>query len=280
MGCEMLRRTGADIASEIMMVCLNSKGPFLIVEGPSDERFLASRVFSDCYIAIGSGRTTVEAAVRQLEDTAQQFKFLGIIDEDYDWLTGTVVNLKNVVKTDPRDLEGILFRSNAVKAVLAEFGDRGRIAAYEAATGRSILDTVLTYAEFFGRIRMVNALGPNICLKKYRPVRFYVKGGNWAYDLDLAKKVAVDLGVADSVRDLEQKIAKLPKPSVWHCVRGHDLVEILVGGLICSIGNGACETVAIERVLRQAFSKSEFQETQLYCGLRTWSDTEKVEFLS
>lgn len=269
MGGAWPSRCGDDIATEIVMMRTTSKGPFVIVEGPTDERFLWPRLRKDCYVSIGSGRSTVENAVDRLDILAAGKKpdYVGVVDEDYDWLIGYSPASANVIKTDARDLEGILFRSRALQGVIAEYCDKASFQAFEAAVGMSFLDAVLQRAEPFGKIRMVNSAGPMADLKKFKPVRFHKAG--WTYDIPAALDVAVTLGVAPSVGALSAAMAGLTPPDIWHCVRGHDLVDILHAGIL-HVGGVAPERLGIERMLRQGISVAEFQGSQLFQRLNAW----------
>ena len=270
MSGKMASRRGEDIAAEVVMMRQIMIGPFLVVEGPSDERFLAPRITKSCYVAIGSGRTTVERAVCLLESGPRTIKnVLGIVDEDYDWLIGYQVGSTNIVKTDPRDVEGLLLKFNDLSCVLAEYADRVACTRFENSERCSVLDGVLSRAEPFGRIRMVNALGPKVDLGKFTPVRFFKQ--DWTYDITEAKRVAVGLGVSPSVSDLESAMTALNLPDIWHCVRGHDLVEILVGGLKTTLGGKSVDKIGVERLLRQSLSRAQFSASQLHARIQSWS---------
>lgn len=270
MDLDITSRRGEDIATEIIMMKQTTSGPFLIVEGPTDERFLKPRVKNSCYVAIGSGRITVERAVELLDAASPTIRnVLGVVDEDYDWLIGYSVQSANIVKTDPRDLEGLLFQYNDLTPVLVEYADREACSSFERLEGRSIRDAVLARAEPFGRIRMVNALGPQVDMKKFKPIRFF--GQDWTYDLDEAKRVAVTIGVSTSVPTLESQMAALQIPDLWHCARGHDLVDIFVGGLISVLGARSADKLGVERLLRQSLSSAQFSQSLLFSRIDGWS---------
>lgn len=263
----MLARSGEDIAAELIMMQTSSRGPFVIVEGPTDECFLWPRLKRTCYISIGSGRISVEKAVEILDRSSSNISYVGIVDEDYDWLIGYAPASRNVLKTDPRDIEGMLFRSSALSAVLAEFGNRGAIQQLERLEG-SVINAILARAEPFGKIRMVNSAGPMVDMTSFKPMRFC--RADWTYNLDEAMRCAVRCGVAPDIGTLESRMAVLSPPDIWHCVRGHDLVDILVGGLIHKFGAGNVDRRGVERLLRQSLPPVEFARTKLYERLIAW----------
>lgn len=264
-------RTGPDIVSEIEMASTNWTGPFLIVEGASDECFFSTRVPESVYIIEASGKRNVEAAFDILDSDASHAATLalGIVDEDYDWLTGHTINSPNIIKQDPRDLEGMLVRSNGLRAVLAEYGDRNAIRHFESTQG-PVLDALLTRAEFFGRVRMFNALNNKVCLKKFKPQRF-CDVSNWSYDHLSALDVAVGMGVHHDAYDLGVQIGLIESPSMWHVARGHDLIDILVGGLIGVFGaSGNVSTRDVERLLRQSMQAHEFHGSGVFLRVSAW----------
>jgi len=272
----IVSRKGEDIAAEVIMMRTASKGPFVIVEGPTDERFIWPRIRQSCYVAIGSGRSTVERAVTMLDaqHAGNSADYVGIVDEDYDWLINYSPVSSNILKTDPRDVEGLLFRSAAVLSVLAEFANRGAVQHFENRESCPVLTAVLMRAEPFGRIRMVNAIGPMVDISDLKPVRFYQPG--WSYDIEAAKQLAVALGVAPDVPTLEASMLALSPPDIWHCVRGHDLVDVFVGGLIHELGGTGVNKINVERVLRQAMSASEFATSLLYARLDAWGKKNRI----
>jgi len=267
-------RKGDDIAAEVTMMRSATRGPFVIVEGPTDERFFAPRLLSGCYVAIGSGRRTVEDAAIRLDGSQVGLRdYIGVIDEDYDWLIGYNVVSPNVIKTDPRDIEGLFFKSHGLDCVLAEYGDRNACQDFQRKNGQTILNAILLRAEPFGRIRMVNSAGPMVDIKSLKPQRFF--GRDWSYDMGEAVKVAVELGVSDSVSNLRAAMSSLNPPDIWHCVRGHDMVDILVGGLLGVLGAKNVDTRGVERILRQSISPEEFAQSLLYTRLKTWGDANR-----
>ena len=265
-------RSGADIVAEIEMVRTNFRGGFLVVEGDSDERFFRSRLPENSYIVIADGKRNVETAFSILDSdhSHSQNLVVGVVDEDYDWLTGHNVVSQNIVKMDPRDLEGLLLRSSALSSVLAEFANAGSVEIFRAATGESIRDALVSRAEIFGRIRMASALGPQVCLKKLKPQRF-CDVSTWSYDINAIKSEAVRLGVAPDVASLDRLISTLSAPSPWHIVRGHDAIDVLVGGLKGVLGgNASVSDRDVERVLRQALQDSELRSSHFFGSLTAW----------
>ncbi len=79
------------IAAEIKMMRSAHSGAFLVVEGASDARFWRPRRRGDCEIVDGEGKQNVVRGVRRL-DAESVGGVLGIVDDDYDSLTGVDVH--------------------------------------------------------------------------------------------------------------------------------------------------------------------------------------------
>lgn len=260
-------RTAGDVAAEIELSRMNWKGAFLVVEGPTDFRFWNARKNGSCDIVITQGRLQVIGAIGLLN--ARHFRgALGVVDCDDDGLE-QADDLQNVVRTEPRDLEGLLLRSSALEKTLSEYGNAAKIAAFLATEGGTIRDALLSRALLFGKCRWLNQRTASVCLKKLKPQRF-CNIATWTYDTSAIKDEAVNLGVATNRDELEGRLAELPPADPWHVCVGHDLVDILVGGLLSTLGDGFAKNPLVEAMLRAAFEHAEFQATELHARVIAW----------
>lgn len=250
------------------MASTNHPGPYLIVEGPTDQRFLELRVDTAVYFVQAGGKSTCIALVKSLNKEARSFHYLAIVDEDYQWLNPDAET--NLVLTDTRDIESMLIRSRALDAVLVEFGDRTKISFFERASGCSVRDSLLQRAVFFGRLRTIGYTKAIASLDALKPSRFAIAG--WLYDHEACSQFCVDSGIADSLESLALEITQVEAPSDWHLARGHDLVDILHGGLIHALSDRKCQRPALESLLRQSMQLEEFKETGLYSRVAEWEN--------
>lgn len=259
------------IAAEIRMMRPAHSGAFLVVEGAADARFWRPRRHEDCEIVDGEGKQNVIGGVRRLDE--ERFGgVLGIVDDDYDSLTGADVPTGNVVRTDAHDLECLLCRSSALDKVLAEYGDESKIRRFEAAAGVDVRGALLDRALVFGRLRLAAALddldldGSAICVPRF------VDGHTWTVDGDGLVRAATR-GGAPSARDAVMRcITRLPRADPWRVVRGHDVVEILKIGLrrvLGDVGHGVGDE-QISGILRAGFEPPDLQATTLWKDVRTW----------
>ncbi len=260
------QRTPDDLLAELVMASTNHSGPMVIVEGSTDERFLRLRTDPSVYFTIANGRSVCVALIHLLNSAPRPFYYLAIIDEDYHWLAPESAD--NLVLTDTRDLESMLMRTPALDAVLVELGDPELIGEFVRTTGSSIGDALLARAIFFGRLRTLGFIKGTVSLDAMKPARFARK--DWTYDHDACADYCVQVGLAESREALLLHASQLTAPSEWNFARGHDLVDILLGGLLTRLGGRACNKPTLESLLRQSLQRADFEKTDLYRRVSAW----------
>ncbi|NKF24847.1 MULTISPECIES: DUF4435 domain-containing protein [unclassified Pseudomonas] len=260
-----------------MTIAAEPKTIFWLLEGVTDIRFFKPRIGGDTSLIDCNGKYKLIEVVKRINSskTLQNIRAMGIVDNDYDWLTGYLLP-DNVISTEPRDLEGVLLRANCIENVLAEYADANAVRHFTKMNG-SVVDAVLSRAMIFGKIRAANSLTAKVSLKEFKPIQFFRE--NWTYDEDAALARAVRLGVCSSLEDLRAVIANLPEVPAWHYVRGHDAVDILCGGLRSVLGGrkGVC-AAHIEPVLRQSFSDEDYLKTEIYRSSKLWHEQKGLEY--
>jgi Protein of unknown function (DUF4435) len=262
-------RSAGDVASEIAMSRLNWKGSFLMVEGPSDSKFWKPRKHESCDIVLATGRDQVLGAA-QIIARAGLDGVLGIVDDDFDTLTGNVHNVPNVLNTEPRDLEGMLLRSRALDKVLAEYADAQQTKSFLASEPPSVLDALLRRAEFFGKLRLINYLSRKpVSLRALRPPRFRVQN-TWTYDEAAIVAEAIRLGMGPDAATITQNISALSPASPWHLCRGHDLLLILADGIKTTLGRDELSEETLSMCLRSGFEEHELRASRLWAEIEAW----------
>lgn len=266
-------RSSGDIVSEIKMAVTNTRAPVLVVEGDSDECFFARRVVDGTHIIDANGRINVEGSIALANNDPElsMMPIIGVVDEDYDWYLGIEGLPSNIVKFDPRDLEGLLIRSSALDAVLVEYSDRSMARQFSEMSGSDIRTALAKRAEIFGRIRIYNSKNRKVCLKALLPRRFK-NSHDWSYSSDAIIAEAVRLGVHDDVQVLSDEVSGIPLPSLWHAARGHDLIDILVDGLKSVLGGGRHNPSEkkISAILRQSIPSAELDQSILRQNILQW----------
>ncbi len=145
-------KTPGTLVAEIKMSRMSHEGAFLLVEGKDDIRFWRSRRHVDCELVDGEGKRNVIGGIQKLDATSF-VGVLGIVDSDYDPLTGISIESENLLLTDAHDLECLLCRSSALDKVLAEYGNHPKIERFENKTGDDVRTGLLKRALVFGRLR-------------------------------------------------------------------------------------------------------------------------------
>jgi len=261
-----------EVEVEILMTRQAHKGSFLVIEGPDDSRFWGPRVpEGQCEIVVGGGKPAVVGAIQRLDKCSFQGA-VGLVDNDCDRLQNLQPLSPNLVYTDVRDLEGVLFRSSALSKVLAEYGDATSIKRFEA-RGETVMEALLKRALPLGRLRWLSyKLGKDLNFKHLKPAQF-MDEKTWTFD-EQALFDAVDSQNRLPLQpQLQVELAALTCSDPWQACQGHDLVDILGVGLCQVLGNRNPGRKKIGAVLRAGLESHEFTALQLYQDLRTWETT-------
>ena len=196
---------------------------------------------------------------------------LGIVDSDYDALSGTSIESGNLLTTDAHDLECLLCRSSALNMVLAEHGSRPKIERFENETGADVRTGLLERALIFGRLRWAAVRSrPVIDLRGFTVARF-VDEDSWAVASE-ESICRILLESPDDALALTRRLDELPEADPWYVVHGHDMVEILRIGLRHVLGDvpASVGVKEIRRMLRVAMTPDDLQATKLWMSMRTW----------
>ena len=246
------------------MIRKSSDCSFLIVEGGDDVRFWTPRRHSDCELIDGEGKPNVMEAVRRL-DVRHIRGVLGIVDEDYDGLLEKSLKSGNLVALSPHDLECLLCQTPALDTVLAEFGERSKIEAFQINEG-DVRTALLERALAFGKLRWAAlACGLNVHEKEIQVPRF-LDAGTWTVD----RQGLIGAAVADgSERDVEDCINRLPAIQPWRLVTGHDVLDVLRIGLKRVLGD-LRQTVGVREIARVLRAAGDIRGTAILAEIRSW----------
>lgn len=271
----MIGHVKADhIANEVRMKRSSHHGSFLLVEGPTDKRLF--RRFTDptdCQIVVGYDKSLVFGAVSILD--ADRFPgALGVVDCDFDMLTGTALRSANLRRGDTHDIETLLLRSSALDSVLCEFGSPDKLVKFIEAKGMTLREWLVRTALPLGYIRFFSireglnlkfegmtfshfldpvtleinaeALRTEICNRSHRP--------------DLQLDTITSVGWPRDVRH-----------DPWQVCCGDDMMEILRFGLRSVLGTNSLTSLqSLDGALRVAYPEEEFRQSELYRATRDW----------
>lgn len=244
------------------------EGCFFLVEGPDDHRFwkrhLSSQTVSivDC-----QGKQHLLGAVDRICQTNFP-PVAGVYDPDFDRLHGLIHFPDLLVPTDENDLELTLIASEALNALLYEFGDAEKIADFETVHQVSVLQHLEQTSKNFGQLRFLNAkLQHRVDFAKLSPHRF-VAVDSWNLDrTSLVSEYArlSGLTAVDVDALIRRHCTQTPN---WSMCQGHDTISILRAGLRSRIGKTQIGEEDVLRVLRIAFSRELLQKSRMYRALR------------
>ncbi len=262
-------KDAGEVVSEVLMTRLAHRGSFLLLEGPDDSRFWEPRVLEQrCEIVIGGCKRSVVSAVQTLDSQAVP-GIVGLVDDDCDRLRSVSPPSPNLVYTDARDMEGLLLRSAAFSNVMAEYGDRAKIAAFEA-RGTNVRQALLQLALPLGRLRwLAMVLGADCNFRRLRHLDFVDKL-TWRLDEESLLREIAKQGKLPAQPQLQAELARLTCDDPWQVCHGHDLVAILGIGLGHVLGHHDPGPAKIGAVLRAGMHPNELTTLPLYQDLRAW----------
>ena len=266
------QRTAADLTAEVLMVRAAFTGTIVLVEGPTDSRFIKRYLLArSAQVTICGGKTTLLAAMSQLS-SVQVGDYFALADKDFDDRLG-IAPPSRVYRTDTHDLETLLL-SFALDAVLAEFSDVDKLDAFCSAKGKPILEILIDIGEVFSGIRYINEVAPRLSanMDNLSP---------WKYcDLDT---LALDEGSflsdyasrsGQTIAALQTMRAGLPKLRSWNDLRGHDMLAVLSLGLRRALGTGKqVSEENLSSALRLAFTEAFLKQTSLYLQIKGFEAT-------
>lgn len=261
-----------DIEAEVLMMRQVHDGSFLLVEGVSDMRFWTPRVAKGhCEIVDGNGKPNVIGATLRLDE--RKFgRVLGVVDDDWETLSGRTLPSANLVATDCHDLECLLLRSPALDGVLAEYGDKGKINRFEDRAGADVRSALLDRGIIIGRIRWLAARHDWAYPFGNKGAQRFIDQSRWRVDVERMHGDVVASGAYPSIERLRAALDALPQVDPWLVCNGHDLVAILLLGLRRVLGNlkASVGVDQLTSVLRVAFEDAELESGQLGRDVRRW----------
>jgi len=250
----------------------------MLVEGDIDARFLRRFINQNtCFIQNCQNRDNVIKATCAL--ASDNFDGVcGLVDRDFGDMLGENIGNANIIVTIENDLEMILFESEAFDRFIAEYGNPEKISATEAAQRMSLRDYVVYSASVIGSLRCLSrAHGWNLCFEDFKIK--YVARHQIVVDVDAQiehLRGRSNNSTMPKLSDVKQLLAKISEdfPDLLMRSQGHDLCEVIARGIHNVFGRAHVEIgrsgVAVEEVLRAAFSLENFQSSTLFHQLKDW----------
>jgi hypothetical protein len=267
------------IATRIRMMRLGGHaGAILLVEGDDDAKLFTEFVDKHCRIQIGHGKPKVETALTIL-NTEHFAGVLAIVDADFEFLDGKTPSTSNLIWTDLHDIEMMLIRSNALERVLREYGEPALVEKQDVRV------QLLGAGEPIGYWRWLSSR--NGLSLVFADLEFDAFIEHKTLQLDeYALRRAIEEKTKKPKHQLDSHETDITalrshEPDSWHLCCGHDVVEILAIGLRRVFSKTPGDSTnknkpyeikgeQLEKLLRLAFHRSDFDCTLLAAAISTW----------
>jgi hypothetical protein len=267
---------GHYVAAQIRLLRQLWQGAILVLEGETDAKVFGNFIDDTaCQIEIAFGKANLCSALDLLEDEGFS-GVLGIVDADFDRITGETYALEGLCVTDLHDLDLVIFASTSFDRYLAEHGNSKRVEA----SFKGDLEAI--------RSIIVNSCSPIACARlvsERQNLRLYFKDIKHSDFID-RKTLAVDetalikalidrSATRCTTEDLKTYIEREKSRShdPYQLASGHDVAAVFGIALRELLGDRRdAHTWAdeIEAGLRLAFDWDAFSNTGLHRCLRAW----------
>lgn len=266
------------LANQIFLERRSSARTSILVEGGTDSRYFRRFIDPDAAsLTVCHDRERVLLTLHILH-TRGLTGVLAIIDRDYyEFREDEELDFDNVCLSDHNDLEATLLPAVLVK-ILNEYGTHERFTGdFETSPGRPF-EILVSEASKIGAVRVIShrdKLGVNFNGMKYKFV------SNTSIEIDLTETLRHLIGRSDlpsgailegAVNDLLSSVTP-----VQALCNGHDLVRILGRALRRRWGSdskfdGEDGVAPLEKIIRVAHEKNDFERTKLFMCMREWEN--------
>ncbi len=282
-----MKMTVEELITELTMTY--SFSMHLLVEGDDDRKFFRSVLqgANKVNIVCCWGSDTVSASIEEIDKIRQKSSFLptlGVIDRDYRIALGLLPQSPNLLATDMRDLECMMFASPTFETVLLEFGSDTKIQKFgglpKVAVAAQEAASTVGKVRFLSQAKRLNVSFKDVDLSKILDRKTLTINAT-----DLKKHINARQGsTGRSLTDEEFAsadatcaAAKCDKsqPYFGHPLllcRGHDLMEILA--IACRSVIGSRSATESSRENFESFFRigyvAHFRNTQLAKAADAW----------
>jgi hypothetical protein len=271
-----MQLTPSEIVTEIVMS--KDVKPWLAVEGDSDERLLRARGFSvPLNIVIGYGWEGVRDILNECAKAKPGAKLLGLIDRDYRDHLNCQISCVNLIITDFRDIENMMFNSSALARVFSEYASTSKspLTALGVLDVDAIRDIIYKCTVKLGRFRIycqtreVNFSFKSIEYKKFVCDR--------TLKIDVNKFIAHLNGKNCGKMNLIKDDWDLAQAKSWSnhldqpqfIANGHDIMAILCLALRKMWGSngGDITPEIVESVFRIGYADADLEQSNMWISI-------------
>jgi len=273
----MIKMTPDEIVTEITMTL--NKNPFFIVEGNQDSNFFSYQDdFKHINIFIAFGCDNVITVINQCEKEKIE-KVLGIIDRDYRIPLKDVPETENVVMTDLRDFECMIFSTDILDKILTEKCSKRKLKKTKC-TFNDIRNYIIEIGEYLGRIRFYSEY--NNMDYKFDSIKFEKIIDLKIFKFEQDKFVNHFIGLSESNYNFSEDVFDKAKylvesikyfsNSLFLC-SGHDLMKLLGLSLRKKWGNKNKHEASIDNlqeIFRISYTKEYYENTKMFYDINEW----------
>lgn len=268
--------TASDISNEISMMRSAYKGTFLIVEGPTDSRLYSKFIDPEkVRIMVAHSKNNVVQSVSESRNRRKDDRVIGFVDRDMDPMLGKKRS-PPLFSTDKRDMESTILASPAMDDILAEYGERTKIDAFEERYGK-LSDVLADSSSPVGMLMYISyKRGLNLSFKDLDFSRFI---DSHTLRIDIGRMVSEVYNISMPQSYPRSTIAELVRgsmsdlPDKWLIARGHDAVSVLRIALRSIVGSYNARNITdgeLGGALRLAYSRQYFERTDLFRESKEW----------
>lgn len=263
----------ADISAQIRMERQRHKGAFLLVEGATDIRRF-SKFFDPvgCSLVNCYGKENVIGAV-DIEENKGREDILGLVDADFDRLTGVDLEADNVFVSNFHDYDVDKFGTDVIGRYLAEFGRADKVEALGGHTG--CVAVLLESLKPLSAARYANEryeIGYSFKGLEYEA---FFNGETIDVDRLVDHLSQGRFGSQQHRETLRARIDQFASSQIdlWQVTNGHDLMAALGIALRGRLGDRKIQQTwrsEVESHLRLAFDASDFEMTGMLARVTAW----------
>lgn len=261
----------------------------LIVEGDDDRRFFQSamRGVDKVNLVCAWGSDNVMSVIREIDKLGKPAKIsptLGLVDRDYRVPLRTLLKSPNLITTDSRDLECMMFNSPSCEAVFSEFGSPQKITVLGGLA--PIAEVAVAAAKKIGGIRyFCQLMGIGTSFQKLDLSKLADKKTLTMESGELIKHINARQGASgctlpENAHELAVEACTKAQcdeglPYFQHdflLCRGHDLMELLAIGFRSLFGSRSATESSRENVelLFRLSYVAHFGDTQMGKAIDAW----------
>lgn len=273
---------GAYVAAEAKMTRTRFAGALLIVEGPTDHRFLERFLAAGCVeqlVAHGKGNALDAMTLLAAEGVSGVLAF---VDADFDRLEGTLPADPNVIVSDHHDVEMMLLMSQSLSKLLKEYGSEDKLGKLIAGSqAASVLEHIQQQCACLGELRYCNhQQGWKLRFKGMDHLKF-IDGRTLTVDMTKALcLVFANTGpTLVKVAEVELELPAQPRAeNLADFCNGHDCTHMLAIGLRQCLGSHSKSIAClenVERLLRIGYEEADFAASGVVAAVREWEANNK-----